>query len=104
MSNVQNAVFAGGCFWCMQADFDKINGVIKTTAGYIGGTQPNPTYAFVSSGRSNYVEAIKVIYDPNKITYNRLLYYFWHNVDPTRDDGQFCDAGRQYAPRIFYVN
>lgn len=104
-ATTQTAIFAGGCFWCMQSDFDKIPGVISTQAGYTGDTQPaNPSYALVSSGKTGYVEAIKVVFDPTKISYKNLLTAFWHNVDPTRDDGQFCDKGRQYRPEIFYLN
>ena len=103
-ATTQTAIFAGGCFWCMQSDFDKVPGVISTEAGYTGDTKPtNPSYEFVSSGKSNYVEAIKVVFDPQKISYKNLLTVFWHNVDPTRNDGQFCDKGHQYRPEIFYT-
>ena len=97
------AIFAGGCFWCMQPPYDKLSGVISTTAGYIGGNKPNPTYQSVSSGQTNYAEAVKIIYNPNKINY-QLLTVFWRNIDPTRNDGQFCDSGREYRPEIFYLN
>lgn len=102
-ANHATAIFAGGCFWCMQPPFDKTAGVIDTTAGYIGGTKPNPTYQLVSSGSTNYAEAVKITYDPNKVSYDKLLTIFWHNIDPTRDDGQFCDNGKQYRPEIFYT-
>lgn len=103
-STSETAYFAMGCFWCAQADFDKVRGVTSTTVGYQGGTTPNPNYQLVSSGRTNYVEAIKVVFNPEVISYPQLLVYFWHNVDPLRDDGQFCDRGKQYAPHIFYTS
>lgn len=96
------AVFAAGCFWCTQADFNKVPGVIKTYAGFIGGTKPNPTYAEVSSGTTHYTEAVQVIYNPAKVSYQQLLGVYWKNVDYTRNDGQFCDNGPQYRPGIFY--
>lgn len=102
-SSTQTAIFAGGCFWCMQPPFDKLKGVLGTKAGYIGGTQPNPTYEQVSSGRTQYAEAVQVTYDPNQISYAQLLEVFWHNIDPTVGDRQFCDVGKQYRPGIFYL-
>jgi peptide-methionine (S)-S-oxide reductase len=100
--NNQVATFAGGCFWCVQYDFDQVEGVVSTTAGYTGGTKIHPTYKEVSSGKTNHVEAVQVIYDPNKVSYEDLLNFYFHNIDPTRDDGQFCDRGNEYRPVIFY--
>jgi peptide-methionine (S)-S-oxide reductase len=96
------ATFAGGCFWCMEPPFDKLDGVISTTSGYTGGYKENPTYEQVSSGTTGHAEAIQVIYDPDKITYDQLLEVFWRNVDPTDGGGQFCDRGSQYRTAIFY--
>jgi len=95
------ATFAGGCFWCMEPPFDALAGVISTTSGYTGGTTPNPTYEEVSDGGTGHAEAVEVVYDPSRIGYERLLDVFWHNVDPTAKDRQFCDAGRQYRTAIF---
>jgi peptide-methionine (S)-S-oxide reductase len=95
------AVFAGGCFWCMEPPYDKLDGVLSTTSGYIGGTAPNPTYEQVSSGRSGHIEAIEIRYDPNKIDYAKLLAVFWRNIDPVAVNRQFCDAGPQYRSAIF---
>jgi peptide-methionine (S)-S-oxide reductase len=95
------ATFAGGCFWCMEPPFDKVEGVVSTTSGYTGGQKQNPTYAEVSSGGTGHVEAVEVVYDPAKVTYERLLDIFWHNVDPLTADGQFCDKGSQYRSAIF---
>jgi peptide-methionine (S)-S-oxide reductase len=96
------ATFAGGCFWCMEPPFDKLDGVISTTSGYTGGHKENPTYEEVSSGTTGHAEAIQVIYDPDKITFDQLLEVFWRNVDPTDGGGQFCDRGSQYRTAIFY--
>lgn len=96
------AIFAGGCFWCMEPPFDKLDGVISTTSGYTGGDVANPTYEAVSSGRTGHAEAIRVEYDPKKIGYERLLETFWPNIDPTDAGGQFCDRGSQYRAAIFY--
>lgn len=101
---LQTATFSGGCFWCTQHDFDQVRGVVSTTAGYTGGTTVNPTYEEVSAGGTGHVEAVKVVYDPRIVSYQQLLDFFWHNVDPTRNDGQFCDKGAQYRPIIFYHN
>jgi peptide-methionine (S)-S-oxide reductase len=98
------AIFAGGCFWCVEADFDKLPGVIATTSGYTGGTVANPTYGQVSAGGTGHAEAVEVVYDPAKVTYARLLDYFWHHVDPTVKDRQFCDNGHQYRTAIFVAN
>lgn len=100
----QVATFAGGCFWCMQHDFDEVPGVVSTSAGYTGGSKANPTYKEVSSGATGHVEAVEVTYDPDKVTYEQLLEVYFHNIDPTRNDGQFCDKGEQYRPVIFYHN
>ena len=100
----ETAIFAGGCFWCTEADFDKVAGVISTTSGYIGGTAANPTYAQVSSGTSGHAEAVKVVYDPDKVTYARLLDVYWRSIDPLVKDKQFCDSGDQYRTAIFYLD
>ena len=100
----QTAIFAGGCFWCVQADFDKLPGVVKTYAGYDGGKRANPTYRNVAAGGTRYAESVKVIYNPNKVSYPQLLNYFWHHIDPTVKDAQFCDHGPQYRTAIFYLN
>lgn len=100
--NTAKATFAGGCFWCMEAPFDVLPGVISTTSGYIGGTKKNPTYQEVSSGRTGHAEAVQVVYDPKKVSYDKLLEVFWRNIDPTVKDQQFCDVGSQYRTGIFY--
>ncbi len=96
------ATFAGGCFWCMEPPFDKLDGVISTTSGYTGGSVENPTYKQVSRGSTGHTEAVQVAYDPGKISYAELLDVFWHNIDPTNANGQFCDRGSQYRSEIFY--
>lgn len=96
------ATFAGGCFWCMEPPFDKLDGVVSTTSGYIGGTKANPTYREVSDGLTGHAEAVEIVYDPAKISYEKLLDVFWHNIDPTVKDRQFCDTGSQYRSAIFY--
>ena len=98
------AIFAGGCFWCMEHPFDVLPGVVSTTSGYIGGQKKNPTYEEVSAGRTGHTEAVQVVYDPKKVTYEKLLDVFWHNIDPTVKDQQFCDHGSQYRSGIFYVD
>ena len=100
----KTAVFAGGCFWCTEADFEKLDGVIEVISGYTGGTVVNPTYEQVSSGNTGHIESIKVIYDPSNVTYADLLNYFWKHVDPTDGEGQFVDRGGQYVSAIFYAN
>ena len=100
----ETATFAGGCFWCTQADFEKAPGVVKVVAGYTGGQKQNPTYEEVSSGTTGHVEAVQVYFDPAKITYTELLDYFWRHVDPTDGGGQFVDRGSQYRSVIFYQN
>jgi peptide-methionine (S)-S-oxide reductase len=96
------ATFAGGCFWCMEPPFDKLDGVISTISGYAGGKKKNPTYEEVSAGSTGHAEAVQVTYDPKKITYEKLLDVFWHNIDPLTPNRQFCDAGSQYRTAIFY--
>ncbi len=98
------ATFAGGCFWCMEPPYDKLDGVISTTSGYISGQKKNPTYEEVSSGRTGHTEAVEVVYDPKKVSYEKLLEVFWRNIDPTVKDQQFCDVGSQYRSGIFYHN
>ena len=100
-ANLAKATFAGGCFWCMEPPFDKLPGVVSTTSGYIGGKKLNPTYREVSDGETGHAEAVQIVYDPAKITYEQLLNVFWHNVDPTVIDQQFCDHGSQYRTGIF---
>ena len=101
-ARVETATFAGGCFWCMESPFEKMNGVIEVIAGYTGGHKANPTYEEVSSGTTGHVEAIQVKYDPSKATYSQLLDVFWHQIDPTDSGGQFVDRGSQYRSVIFY--
>ena len=96
------ATFAGGCFWCMEPPFDKLDGVISTTSGYSGGHQDNPTYKQVSAGQTGHTEVIQVVYDPDKVTYQQLLETFWVNIDPLTASAQFCDRGSQYRSGIFY--
>jgi len=96
------ATFAGGCFWCMEPPFDKLDGVISTTSGYTGGSKPNPTYKEVSRGGTGHAEAVQIVYDPQRISYAELLDVYWHNIDPTSAGGQFCDWGDQYRSEIFY--
>ncbi|MEO5693598.1 MAG: peptide-methionine (S)-S-oxide reductase MsrA [Usitatibacter sp.] len=96
------ATFAGGCFWCMEPPYDKLPGVSATISGYIGGRTLNPTYQEVSAGSTGHAEALQVIYDPKKVSYEKLLEVFWVNVDPTVKDRQFCDSGNQYRTTIFY--
>jgi peptide-methionine (S)-S-oxide reductase len=98
------AIFAGGCFWCLQADFDKMPGVEKTVVGYTGGHMPNPDYRSVSQQNTGHYEAVEVFYDPSKTNYKALLKHFWLNIDPLDDDGQFCDQGASYRAAIFYMD
>lgn len=98
------AIFAGGCFWCMEPPFDKLDGVKSTTSGYIGGRTTNPTYEQVSAGGTGHAEAVKVVYDPAKVSYATLLNVFWRNIDPVAVDRQFCDAGDMYRSAIFTVD
>ena len=96
-----DAIFAGGCFWCVEADFDKVEGVLDTISGYTGGRIDNPTYKQVSKEDTGHYEAVRVIYDPSIVTYEELVSYFWRHVDPTDADGQFCDRGESYRTAIF---
>ncbi len=98
------AIFAGGCFWCMEPPFDKVEGVIATRSGYTGGSSPNPTYEQVSSGTSGHIEVLQVEYNPNKVTYPQLLKIFWSNIDLYDGEGQFCDKGSQYISAVFFAN
>jgi peptide-methionine (S)-S-oxide reductase len=98
------AVFAAGCFWCVESDFAEIPGVIATASGYAGGKEKNPTYEQVSAGRTGHAEVVEVVYDPARVSYEQLLDFYWHHVDPFTADRQFCDVGSQYRPVIFYQN
>ena len=102
VTSMRVATFAGGCFWCVEADFEKVPGVVKVVSGYTGGPKENPTYEEVSSGRTGHVEAVQVYYDPSRITYEGLLEVFWRHIDPTDPGGQFADRGSQYQSAIFY--
>ncbi|HEY2568956.1 MAG TPA: peptide-methionine (S)-S-oxide reductase MsrA [Candidatus Udaeobacter sp.] len=101
-AETRTAIFAGGCFWCIQPAFDKAKGVINTVVGYSGGTEPNPTYELVSSEKTGYRESIQITYDPAKISYDQLLDIYWRQIDPTQADGQFTDIGPSYRAAIFY--
>ena len=103
-NNTQKATFAAGCFWCLEKPFDDVEGVLKTISGYTGGEEKNPTYQEVSSGKTGHTEAMQVTYNPEKVSYEKLLDIFWHNVDPFDAKGQFCDRGSQYRPGIFVHN
>lgn len=96
------ATFAGGCFWCIEADFEKVEGVLTVTSGYTGGRVANPTYKQVSAGGTGHAESVRVVFDPNIVSYDELLDYFWHHIDPTVTNRQFCDVGDQYRSGIFY--
>jgi methionine-S-sulfoxide reductase len=100
----RTAVFAGGCFWCIQPAFDKATGVIKTVVGYSGGSEPNPSYEMVTSEKTQYRESIEITYDPAKISYDQLLDIYWRQIDPTQADGQFTDIGPSYRAAVFYAN
>lgn len=102
LKRTRTATFAGGCFWCTEADFEKVEGVIEVISGYTGGQKDNPTYEEVSAGGTGHVEAIQVVYDPDKISYKELLQVFWRHVNPTDEGGQFVDRGSQYRTVIFY--
>lgn len=102
-AKLETAIFAGGCFWCMEAPFDQLPGVTEVLPGYTGGKKLKPTYEEVSSGSTGHAEAIRVVYDPALISYSKLLDVFWHQVDPTTEDAQFCDHGSQYRSGIFYT-
>lgn len=101
---LEKATFAGGCFWCMEPPFDRLDGVVSVVSGYTGGQKRNPSYEEVSSGATGHAESVEVIYDPAKVSYDKLLDVFWHNIDPTVKDRQFCDTGSQYRTAIFYHN
>ena len=98
------ATFAGGCFWCVESDFDKVPGVLKTISGYTGGHVANPTYHQVSAGGTGHAESVEIVYDPSRVSYQQLLTYYWHHVDPTVKNRQFCDVGNQYRTAIFVHN
>jgi peptide-methionine (S)-S-oxide reductase len=98
----EKATFAGGCFWCMEHPFDQLPGVVSVTSGYTGGQKKNPTYEEVSAGWTGHAESVQILYDPSKISYETLLAVYWHNIDPTVKDRQFCDSGHQYRSAIFY--
>ena len=101
-SAYETAILAGGCFWCMESDYEKLDGIVDVVSGYTGGTSKNPTYKQVSAGIGGHIESVRVTYDPKVINYRQILDYYWRHIDPTRDDGQFCDRGPQYRPVIFY--
>lgn len=100
----ERAIFAGGCFWCMEPPYDKLDGVTATISGYTGGSVKNPDYKTVTQGKSGHYEVVEITYDPSKVSYEKLLDVFWVNVDPTDASGQFCDKGPQYRTGIFYLN
>ena len=100
-AGLQKATFAAGCFWCVEADFDKVPGVVETISGYTGGRVPNPTYEQVSSGGTGHTEAVEIMFDPAVVSYEQLLEHYWRNVDPFAANRQFCDVGAQYRPEIF---
>ncbi|RPH46603.1 MAG: peptide-methionine (S)-S-oxide reductase [Burkholderiales bacterium] len=100
-ANTARATFAGGCFWCVEADFDKVPGVLSTTSGYIGGRTPNPTYEQVSRNTTGHAEAVEIVFDPTKVSYETLLAKYWRSIDPTTVDRQFCDSGSPYRTAIF---
>jgi peptide-methionine (S)-S-oxide reductase len=103
-TKLEKATFAGGCFWCMEHPFDGLPGVVSVTSGYTGGHKKNPTYEEVTDGGTGHAESVQIVYDPSKVTYERLLNVFWHNIDPVARDRQFCDIGNQYRSAIFYHN
>lgn len=102
--DLKTAVFAGGCFWCVESDFDRIPGVVKTVSGYTGGTTTNPTYKQVTAGGTGHYEAVEITFDPDKVNYEALLTAFWHSVDPTDAGGQFCDRGDSYRTGVFALD
>lgn len=103
-SKTETAIFAGGCFWCMEPPFDKLDGVISTTSGYISGHQKDPTYKQVSAGTSGHTEALEIVFDPELVSFDQLLEVFWVNIDPLNGKGQFCDFGTQYRTGIYYMD
>lgn len=102
-SERETAIFAGGSFFYLQEDFDEVSGVVSTIVGYTGGDTSNPTYEDVTQGLTDYVEAVQVIFNPKRVTYEQLVNFYWKRIDPTRSDGQFCDSGAQFRPVIFYL-
>ncbi len=102
--SMEKATFAGGCFWCMEHPFDELDGVVSTTSGYVGGFKKNPTYQQVSAGKTGHTEAVQVVFDPEKVSYKKLLEVYWRNTDPTTANRQFCDVGSQYRAGIFYAD
>jgi len=100
----EKAIFAGGCFWCEESAFEDLPGVVSAVSGYTGGRTPDPTYEQVSTGTTGHAESAEITFDPAKISYEQLLEVYWHNIDPTQSDGQFCDHGSQYRSAIFYRN
>ena len=98
------ATFAGGCFWCVESDFDKVDGVLSTVSGFMGGRTANPTYKQVSAGGTGHAEAVEIVYDPAKVTYAKLLDVFWRNIDPLVKDRQFCDSGDMYRTGIYFLD
>jgi peptide-methionine (S)-S-oxide reductase len=103
-AGMAKAIFAGGCFWCVESDFDKVPGVLSTTSGYIGGKLANPSYEQVSAKLTGHAEAVEIVYDPKRVRYEQLLEYFWRTIDPTTKDSQFCDAGSPYRTAVFALN
>jgi len=103
-AGMAKAIFAGGCFWCVESDFDKVPGVVSTTSGYIGGKLPNPSYEQVSAKVTGHAEAVEIVFDPKRVSYEQLLEYFWHTIDPTTKDSQFCDTGSPYRTAIFTLD
>ena len=100
---VETAIFAGGCFWCMEPVFDSMDGVVSVTPGYTGGITPNPSYPEVCTGETGHAEAVRIVFDPAQVSYRQLLQLFWHNIDPTSRNRQFCDFGTQYRTAVFYT-
>jgi peptide-methionine (S)-S-oxide reductase len=103
-TSTAKAIFAGGCFWCVEADFEKVPGVISATSGYIGGTVANPTYEQVSAKSTGHAEAVEIVFDPKRVTYSQLVERFWRTIDPTTKDRQFCDSGSPYRTAIFALD
>jgi peptide-methionine (S)-S-oxide reductase len=103
-AGMAKAIFAGGCFWCVESDFDKVPGVLSTTSGYIGGKLANPSYEQVAAKLTGHAEAVEIVYDPKRVRYEQLLEYFWRTIDPTTKDSQFCDAGSPYRTAVFALN
>ncbi len=103
-TNYSKAIFAGGCFWCMEGPFEKLDGVIAVISGYTGGPEENPTYKEVSYGQTGHAEAVEITYDASKVSYDQLLDVFWRSINPTQKDGQFADIGPQYRTGVFYLD